>query len=226
MKNLLIISAIFLFANCRKVVTENGDLYIRGRVFVNDIITKEELTVNKTSVKVQLSTDKSETDFIYSVSPDAEGYFTFELPYKKKVNTYYVRASITALNDDFVSDFVEVTKEGNAYPQKTVSLYQDLEKKNYYNVFVYDSLNNTLPNSVLYFFTNPMIATNSFTTNASYTYTTSANGQFKLRGLAAGHYYVNAQAVYTNSLTLKRKLHEVTITDKGVQTDSLILYRR
>lgn len=217
----LSILCVILFA-CKKVAKEDPKSYIRGRIITVDEAGTEIQSIDKSKLEIKLSEDNSKSEFMYSVNADKEGYFVFHLPLNNLKGVYYVFSEYkeAGINYTCFETFEKDSK--NNFVEDTMLFHPDFSKQNFYAITVKDLNAQNVGNIDLFFYTNQLIANNSYTASPTFTASTNNNGVYKKYDLAAGTYYVNAYKDYGGGLILKRKAKAITVSTTGYQVSDTL----
>ena len=225
MKKLFIITLVtVVIFSCIKVKRADPALYIRGRIFLIDTTTREEMTASRANFVVKLAQDSNQANYLYSVKSNAEGYFVFDIPVKQRKEQFYAYCNGVVSTDEFVG--IAKFKE-SADTFEAVRLRMTINLKNRSLFFLKaqdDSTKLGLPNTKVYFYTNKLLADKNATVSAAYSYTTNQVGEIRVKDIPKGSYYFNATANYGVGLNYSSSTNSVEIK-YGYKSQEILLKR-
>jgi hypothetical protein len=227
MKNIVSILTIILLGltACTKVKKADKQLYIRGRIVLQDLVKGDELSSSKANFPVKLfRKGDSALNYIYSVKTNADGYFVFDIPSRDLDTTYYVSATGAVSSEDFISDTIQVTKnEQKQFEEFQLPLKYNLTNKTYLFLKTKDQQTNSLPYAKVYLYSNPSFAAQNYTAAASYTYTSNQDGEIRAKDITPLIYYANSIASYSTNATYTISSFPIEIKKSLLTKDTLRL---
>ncbi|MGV3766064.1 MAG: hypothetical protein ACO1NW_08055 [Chitinophagaceae bacterium] len=206
---LSIVTIVTLVIACKKDENEKR-MYIRGRLFLWDTIAQQKINVPLGNKKVLLTDTPADTlNFQYSDSTDAQGYFIFDLLDNGR-NDFVVRYS------DSIHGFHYKGSSSVKRGEDTVALFAHLDTVNLTSAVVtcYDTINGTIPGTIVSFYPSEVMAKISDTTLATLSVKADNYGRAVTFSLKEGKYYVNA--IRKADTIIFKKIAQPVSLNKGI----------
>lgn len=200
--------------SCKKMSEDKkqDDLYIRGRLFLTDTLTQNNINIPLGNKSVQLAESNGDLlNFLYSDTTDKDGYFVFNLLNSSSEKDFIVR---------YEEKVSEVWYSGSASAKKgqaNIALVAELSqtRQNGFYTFVKDSLNGGMPGAKVYLFNSRVLAEINSPAGAVDSLVANSTGRIFKLNINPGLYYLNA-IKKVDTLVFEKRLFEVTIAEKGI----------
>ena len=204
---------------CSKDGLEQKKLYIRGRLFLTDMITQNLQGVPLANQKVTLAENSIDTlNYAYSETTDKEGYFTFVL-----LDTYKEKPLTVRFNGK-ISSYWYIGKADVKGGDNSVILEVSLNENIVYgfSLLTKDDSNGILPRTSVRLFGSTTTAQADDPTAAIFVGTSDSLGKISKLDIPTGTYYINASRMI-NSTLYKRISKTITIVPKSILRDTIRL---
>ncbi len=215
---LLTIGGLAWFLSCSKSVKDDK-LYIRGRLFYTDTITRYTIGQPVPGRLVKLANNSTDSlNFLYSDTTDAGGYFLFNLLDRKK-DSYAVRFQ-DSLDGVY---YLAVSKVDRGNDTIALVATVDTVRQNGFVIHLEDSLSGYIPAATVRLFNSEVLAGTNDSASAVQQFTSDSYGKIYRLTLPVGKYYLNA-IKKAGSLTLQRLMKVIIIPrTTGIVSDTMTL---
>jgi len=222
MKKIILLIPILacLIISCQKVTQRDKETYIAGRVFLYDSLNPEKSKTPLSKIEIKLSDVNPEinSNYLYSLKSDTDGYYTFNLLQNQK--EVYISAEY-ALNNVKYFGFSKI--EPSEFQNAELILNFNSSIQNALVLYAVDSLGGTIQNCTINLFKSQVLAENEDEKGIIKQATSDEYGKVVFTGLAPDTYFVNAKGIFANNLTLENKLTKLVISKTGIVKTELVL---
>lgn len=195
-----------------------GDLYYRGRAFYNEEIYRSPKVSPLGGISVKLYNSTDEANYLYSVTADKDGYFTFSHLEKDKI--YFVGADTTLASVRYsVRRMVQL-----GISRDTAALTLDLNttQQNGIVYIIKDASGGLVANTNVCLFKSALLASRDTCEGSNYSLPPSnAEGRSAILNIPSGTYY--AILYYQFGAQKLFRKDTVTVPQPGILTREIVL---
>ncbi|MBN9383485.1 MAG: carboxypeptidase regulatory-like domain-containing protein [Chitinophagaceae bacterium] len=219
----IIISLIFL-ADCSKRGIEAEKLYVRGRLFLLDTVTRTSKGIPLSHRGVTLARGTTDSlNFLYSDTTDDNGYFVFTILVDDQKESFTVRF------EDTIGGYYYKGSAKAPVSSDTVVLIATLDttKQNGFIIRLVDEQGQPLPAATFRIYNNEALALRNDSTGAGLVQTSPVDvyGRVYKFNLPEGNYYLNAEKK-VDTLVYQRLAKKIYTHTLGFFNDTMVLPRK
>lgn len=193
--------------SCKKIVRDDlhGNLYIQGRLFTVDSLDQNSGIIAQPlggrSVEIGYASD-STINYLYKVTTDADGYFTFTTIDPTQTYVIFSRDTIGGVTYFNQSALI---KTSVSIDNLVLKIHPSQIDQNGFVFTAIDSASKQPVNACsICLFRSHVLFEADTRQGATYTLTTNANGNAYQLNVAKGWYYANFKAVYVNGFVYSK----------------------